>query len=169
MPDKMRIARDGEAFDVRANGGGWRTVWYPPSVVPDGTPHGACGFCLTDFGEVVLISHDGVRWEWPGGRPEGDETWEQTFRREMLEETCSVVRAATLLGFCRSECLTGPETGLILVRSVWRGEVDVMRWEPQFEVGHRRMVPAEAVLSTMHIDPGWEPVLRRAALEAGLA
>ena len=168
MPNETRIARDGDEFEVRANGGDWRTAWYPPSVVPDGTPHGSSGFCLTDIGEVVLISHDGVRWEWPGGRPEGDETWEETFGREMLEEACCVVRDATLLGFCRSECLTGPEAGLILVRSIWRGAVDVLCWEPQFEIRHRRTVPAAALLSTMHIDPGWEPVLHRAAFEAGL-
>ena len=168
MSNEMRIARDGEEFDVRANGGDWRTAWRPPTEVPGGTRHGSTGFCLTSHGGVVLISHDGVRWEWPGGRPEGDETWEETFRREILEETCSMVGDAKLLGFCRSECLTGPEAGLILVRSVWRGEVDVMPWEPRFEIGHRRIVPAATLLATMHIDPGWEPILRRAALEAGL-
>jgi hypothetical protein len=167
MSNEMRIAGDGEAFEVHANGADWRTAWHPPPVAPDGTPHGASGFCLTGVGDVVLVSHDGVRWEWPGGRPEGAESWEETFRWEMLEETCSIVRAAKLLGFCRSECLTGPEIGLILVRSVWRGEVDVMPWEPKFEIGYRRIVPAQALLSTMHIDPGWEPVIRRAASEAG--
>jgi hypothetical protein len=39
----------------------------------------------------VLISDDGVRWGWPVGRPQGEETWEQTFRREVLEEACVVV------------------------------------------------------------------------------
>lgn len=168
MPIEIRIARDGEEFAVRANGGRWRTAWSPPSMVPNGTRHGSCGFCVTDRGEVVLISHDGVRWEWPGGRPEGDETWEATFRREMLEETCCVVGDARLLGFCRSECVEGPETGLVLVRSVWRGEVRVLSWAPQFEIGHRRLVAAEALMSEMHIDPGWEPILRRAVFEAGL-
>lgn len=164
----LPIARDGETLTVYASSGGWRAAWHRPSTAPDGMRHGSCGFCVTGDGDVVLISQDGVRWAWPGGRPEGDETWEQTFRREMLEETCSVVGDARLLGFCRSECVEGPEAGLVLVRSVWRGEVEMLPWAPQFEIGHRRIVPAQALMSEMHIEAGWEPIFRRAMLEAGL-
>jgi 8-oxo-dGTP pyrophosphatase MutT (NUDIX family) len=164
----VRVAGSGEEFAVVANGGEWLTAWRPPVAPPEGVAHGASGICVTDDGDVILISQHNDRWEWPGGRPEGTETWEETFRREMLEETCSVVREATLLGFCRSRCLTGHEKGLALVRSVWRGTVDVLPWEPRFEVRRRRLVPAPQVLSHMHIDPGWEPILYRAAAEAGL-
>ena len=164
----MWIAADGEEYAVRANGGDWLTAWSPPHAVPDGTPHGACGFCIAEDGGVILISNDGRRWDWPGGRPEADETWEQTFRREMLEETCAVVRDARLLGFCRSVCRTGPEAGLVLVRSVWRGEVEVLPWAPRFEIPHRRVVPVADLFAVLEIDPGWEPVLYRAAFEAGL-
>jgi 8-oxo-dGTP pyrophosphatase MutT (NUDIX family) len=164
----MQIAADGDQHAVHANGGDWLTAWHPPQAAPEGQPHGACGFCVTDDGGVILISNDGDRWDWPGGRPEKHETWEQTFRREMLEETCSVVGDARLLGFCRSTCLAGPEAGLVLVRSIWRGEVALLPWEPCFEIAHRRIVPAADVLAAMRIDPGWEPVFRRAAREAGL-
>jgi NUDIX domain len=44
----------------------------------------------------VLISNDGERWGWPGGRPDGNESWEQTLRREVLEEACAIVRHARL-------------------------------------------------------------------------
>jgi 8-oxo-dGTP pyrophosphatase MutT (NUDIX family) len=162
------VAVDGEAFAVYANGGDWMTAWHPPGAVPEGTPHGASGFCVTADGEVVLISNDGGRWDWPGGRPEEGESLEDTFRREMWEETCCVVGQARLLGFCRSVCLSGPETGLVLVRSVWRGEVEVMPWDPQFEVPHRLIVPADELVARLSIDPGWEPILHRAIVEAGL-
>ena len=78
------------------------------------------------------------------------------------------VGEARLLGFCRSACLTGPEAGLVLVRSVWRGEVELAPWTPQHEIAHRREVLAAELLSTRDIGPGWEPILRRAAAEAGL-
>ena len=103
------VARNREAFAVRSNGGDWLMAWHAPSAAPEGTAHGANAFCVTADERVVLISDDGRRWGWPGGRPEGDETWEQTLRREVLEEACAAVVDARLLGFCRAVCLSGPE------------------------------------------------------------
>jgi len=71
---------------------------------------------------------------------------EETLRREMREEACATVVKARLLGFCRSACVVGPQAGQVLVRSVWRAEVELAPWEPQFEVTHRRLVaPAEVI------------------------
>jgi len=163
-----RTARDGKEFAVRSNGGDWLTAWHSPIAVPAGTPHGANAFCLTPDGQVVLISNDGIRWGWPGGRPEGDESWEQTLRREILEETCSIVTTARLLGFCRSVCLSGPEKDRVLVRSVWRAEVQLLPWKPGFEIAHRRIVSARELLSHLWMEDGFEPIYRRALTEAGL-
>src|SRR6516164_3208049 len=129
-----RVARDREEFAVHFNGGDWLTAWHPGVEPPPGTPHGANGLCITADECIVLISNDARRWGWPGGRPECDESWEQTLRREILEEACCIVREARLLGFCRSVCLAGQEKGLVLVRSIWRAEVDLMPWEPRFEI-----------------------------------
>jgi hypothetical protein len=104
---QRRVAGDGEEIAVRSNGGDWLIAWHPPITVPPGQAHGANAFCVTDDDGVVLISNDGERWGWPGGRPEGDESWEQTLRREVLEEACAIVSDARLLGFCRGACLTG--------------------------------------------------------------
>jgi ADP-ribose pyrophosphatase YjhB (NUDIX family) len=142
-----RVTRDGEAFAVRSNGGDWLIAWHTPIAVPVGKPHGANAFCLTADNGVVLISNDGERWGCPGGRPEGDDSWEQTLRREILEETCAIVGDARLLGFCRAVCLSGPEQGLVLVRSVWRAGVELLTWEARFEVAHRRVVPVTALLA----------------------
>src|SRR5262249_1963448 len=138
-----RVARDGEEF----NAGGWLIAWHAPESVPTGTPHGANAFCIAGGDGVVLISNDGERWGWPGGRPEGHECWEETLRREVMEETCSIVRSARLLGFGRGACLSGPEKGVVLIRSIWRAEVELMPWKPQFEILHRRVVPAAELLS----------------------
>lgn len=162
------IAHDSEEFAVRSNGGDWLVAWHSPVAVLAGKAHGANTFCVTADVGVVLISNDGERWGWPGGRPEGDESWEQTLRREVLEETCASVNYARLLGFCRAVCLTGPETDLVLVRSAWRAEVELLPWEPRFEIAHRRVVPATELLSHLWMEAGFEPIYYRALAEAGL-
>ena len=73
-------------------------------------------FCVTADGEVVLISSDGQRWGWPGGRPEPGESWKQTLEREILEEACATVTGARLLGFVRGRCADGREK-----RPTWPG------------------------------------------------
>lgn len=162
-------ARDGEEFVARSDEGDWLIAWHPPATVPIGTAHGANGLCVTADGGVVLVSSNGERWEWPGGRPEGDESWEETLRREVLEEACAIVRAARLLGFGRAVCLRGPEQGLVLIRSIWRAEVELMPWEPRFEMAHRRIVPANELASHIWMEAGFEPIYRRALAEARLS
>ncbi len=165
---QSRVARDGEDFPVRSNGGDWLITWHSPIVAPVGKVHGANAFCVTGDDGVVLISRDGERWGWPGGRPEGNESWEQTLRREILEETCAIVGDARLLGFCRAVCLTGSEEGLVLVRSIWRAEVELMSWEPRFEIAHRRIVPSAELMLHLWMEEGFEPIYHRALVEAGL-
>jgi ADP-ribose pyrophosphatase YjhB (NUDIX family) len=165
---QSRVARDGEDFRVHSNGGDWLIAWHSPIAVPVGKVHGANAFCVTADDGVVLISSDGERWGWPGGRPEGNESWEQTLRREILEETCAIVGHARLLGFCRSVCLTGSEEGPVLVRSIWRAEVELMSWEPRFEIAHRRSVPAAELMAHFWMEEGFEPIYHRAFVEAGL-
>jgi 8-oxo-dGTP pyrophosphatase MutT (NUDIX family) len=162
------IARDGEEFAVHSNDSDWLIAWHSPAVVPEGTAHGASAFCVTADNFVVLISPDGERWGWPGGRPEGDETWEETLRREVLEEACAVVVNARLLGFLRLACLVGPNQGLALVRSIWRAEVELAPWEARFEIAHRRVVPAAEILAHLRMGDGFGPIYHRALMEAGL-
>src|SRR5579862_2937375 len=164
-----RMAGDREEVQVPASGGRWSMAWHRPGEAPPGQAHGANAFCVTSGGEVVLISRDGSRWGWPGGRPEGGESWEDTLRREMLEEACAIVTGARLLGFVRSRCLGGPEEGLVLVRSIWRAEVTLLPWRPEFEIGFRRVVPARELAAHLWMEEGAAPIYSRAAREALLA
>jgi ADP-ribose pyrophosphatase YjhB (NUDIX family) len=176
VPDVLAVGRrrdagHGHLLEIGFSSAGqdWTVTWCRPEPVPDGQPHGANAFCVTRDGGIVLISPDGERWGWPGGRPEEGESWEETLRREVLEETCTHVLDARLLGFTRGVCLRGHERGLVLVRGIWRAEVDLLAWEPRFEIPHRRVVPASELGDHLWIEPGQEPIYRRAIVEAGLA
>ncbi len=161
-------ARDGEEIAFRADDEDWIVSWHPPLTPPDGTPHGAAGLCVTGDGEIVLISADGKYWDLPAGRPEGDETWEETLRREMLEEACATVVRARLLGFSRGACLAGLQAGRVIVRSLWRAEVELAPWEPQFEITHRRVVAAAEVVDQLAIADGLARIISRALHEAAM-
>ena len=163
------MAADFEETAVPATGGDWRMAWHPPGEVPPGLRHGANAFCVTGGDEVVLISTDGARWGWPGGRPEDGESWENTLRREMLEEACAVVGEARMLGFVRSRCLSGAEQGRVLVRSIWRAEVSLLPWEPEFEIPFRKAVPVRELARQLWMEDGAAPIYSRAAREAGIA
>jgi len=163
-----RVAGDGEVIVYESAGQSWAVSWHRPDSAPAGTPHGANAFCVTDDAGVVLISRDGKRWGWPGGRPEGAESWADTLRRETLEETCSRVAEARLLGFTRSTCQSGHESGLVLVRGIWRAEVDLLPWRPRFEIPWRRVVPIAELGDHLWMEDGLEPIFRRAVVEAGI-
>lgn len=156
----------GETIDFESNGQRWRTGWHRVPDVPAGQWHGAAGLCVTDGGQVVMISADNLTWDFPAGRPEGAESPEATLRREVAEEACATVRSVRLLGFSRGVCLEGHERGFVLVRSIWRAEVELEPWLPRFETRGRRLVsPAEAL--RLAFTP-WAPFWRRALFEAGL-
>jgi NUDIX domain-containing protein len=146
------VAADGQEIPIRSNGQDWLVSWHPPPQPPDGIPHGAEGVCVTPAGEVVLISPDSKFWDLPAGRPEMGETWEDTLRREMLEEACATVLEATL------------------VRSVWRAEVELAPWQPRFEIPHRRVVAAADVMGQLALGThAFAPIIRRELQEASIA
>lgn len=145
----------------------WRVAWCPTPDPPPGTRHGAEAICVSDG--QVLVSRDGRLWGLPAGRPEQSEGWVDTLRREVREEACAEVVSCRLLGFTRGVCVRGPQEGLVLVRSHWRAEVQVLRWEPRFEMTHRRLVPAKVALRSMAIPEGLGPLYRRMFAQAGIS
>jgi hypothetical protein len=61
------------------------------------------------------------------------------------------------------------EVGVVLVRSYWRAEVEILAWEPQFEVAHRRIVQAtEARNWVRDPDEVATRISQRALVEADL-
>ena len=70
--------------------------WHPPPEPPPGIPNGAEGVSVSAGSDIVLISSGGRIWNLPAARPEPGKSSEQTLRREMDEEPCATVVAATL-------------------------------------------------------------------------
>ncbi len=161
MTDTEGVAREGEEYAFRdERGQDWLLSWHPPELPPpQGTRHGSGGICFTPEGGVVLVTQSGMDWEFPAGRPEGDEDWHATLVREVLEEACAVVQDATLLGYSRSACLKGEEAGLVLIRSLWCAEVALRPWEPGHETTGRRVVPPDQALEQVRF--GDWPLSRR--------
>ena len=161
MSDSEGMAQEGRQYRFRDDRGQeWIESWHSPELpAPDGKPHGSAGICFTPEGRVVLVTQPGISWEFPAGRPEGDEDWRATLDREMLEEACARVERATLLGFGRGACIEGEETGLVLVRSLWCADVSLGPWEPRHETTGRVAVPPDEALSK--VERGCGPLSRR--------
>lgn len=155
--------KDGEEISIWGGGQEWQVSWYPSDHTSEGTPHGSAGVCCSPDLRIVLVSRDGENWGFPGGRPEGNETWEETLRREVHEEACSTVKESRLLGFSRSRCVSGSQERLILARAFWQSRVKLEPWLPQFEIPFRWVFPRSKVrdvLSQSH--PGGDaPIVLR--------
>jgi ADP-ribose pyrophosphatase YjhB (NUDIX family) len=163
----QRAVKEYEEFQVETGGQDVIVTWFPSHDVPEGKRHGSAGICVTDNGEVVLITPDGKNWGFPGGRPEGNESWKETLRREMREEACVEVKDAKLLGFSRGECIRGHERGLVLVRSIWLARVQLNEWVPEPGILARKLVPPDRILSEFESDV-FLPLVHRQLIVAGL-
>ena len=167
MTDSESAASDGEEFDFRIGRQDWVISWHPAALPPpSGRPHGASAVCITPDGDVLLVSQDGKSWDLPGGRPEAGEDLRETLDREVLEEACVRVEEASLLGFTKGVCKSGPEKGLILVRSVWRAAVSIREWDREHEMSHRRFVPFHEAVERISFCRCPRPVYERAIHEA---
>ena len=163
------LAIGDEQRQVHSDGQDWLISWHGRDAPPAGKNHGSAGICVTPDGGVVLVTEDRRRWAPPGGRPEGDEDWEATLRREVDEEACVTIADVRLLGFARGECTAGHELGLVLVRSLWLVQVELREWVPRFEIIERRVLTPSEVASHPGLSETVAPILARGLVEAGLA
>ena len=163
------LLADGVEIEVFSGGNHWLLSWHPPTSPPEGKPDGSAGICVVPSGEAVVVSSDQASWIIPGGRPEGNEDWEQTLRREVLEEACAVVTDARLLGFTRGRCVEGPARGPMLIRSIWLARVTLDEWLPRFEIRYRKLVPFDQCISVVLPEYGrlWRRVFHDARKEKG--
>lgn len=114
----------------------------------------------------MLVSWPGVSWEFPGGRPQGDEYWRATLEREVLEGACASVEEATLLGFTKMKCVRGPSQGVALVRAAWMARVSLNPWEPRHETTGRLVVSPDEALELVELGSKFPPIYVRWMREA---
>ena len=69
-PEFEQVDLDTEQVRVRIGDDEILVSWHPPDRPPDGQRHGAEGICVTDSGEVIVVSRGGQCWKFPAGRPE---------------------------------------------------------------------------------------------------
>jgi ADP-ribose pyrophosphatase YjhB (NUDIX family) len=163
----VNIAEDGLEFAVTSGGQDWTVAWHPAPNPPLGTGHGSAAVCVVGD-QVVLVSSDAQRWGLPGGRPEPGEDWVTTLRREIREEACATATDCRLLGFSRGACIRGPEAGLVLVRAIWRAQVQLDPWQPRFEMVDRRLAPRAEAFNSLWIEDGYGAMYRRIFAEAAI-
>ncbi len=164
MGEDIMIAKDFE--EIERDSGAWSISWYPPSVVPAGKKHGSAGLCVTeqDSSRFILIRIKEVNyWEFPAGRPEGEETWLETLEREVQEEACARVIDARLLGYLRTRQVSGD----VVVRAVWKASVDLLEWNPMHEIAGRGLFSRSEALGLM--GKAHMPISLRALSEAGIS
>jgi 8-oxo-dGTP pyrophosphatase MutT (NUDIX family) len=77
-------------------------VWIESDVPKDLPVRQVYGFFFDSNGKILLQDDDG-RYNLPGGKPEGSESYVETLRREALEESQVTFDEVHYLGFLRVE------------------------------------------------------------------
>ena len=115
------------------------------------------GIVFNNEGEILLIQEKG-EWKIPGGTPEGNETAEETLRRELIEEADVTISRLLPLGVQRVDYPNNPKTSEGDLYYQYRyvcliDELQESSPDPDTGITNPRMfVPAEEV--TSYVDWG---------------
>lgn len=123
----------------------------------------ASGICFTDTGRIVLVGNGSDIWSLPGGHPELGETAEDALKREVLEESCAVVKRYVYLGAQRVD---NPGLAQPYYQARWWARVHLLAFTPEHEISQRILVSPDAFVTTLN----WKTdSIAQAILRAALA
>ena len=74
----------------------WHTQSHWSDLDPIVQVHGVC---FDESGKILIIREPDKDWHLVGGKPEGEESYLQTLRREVLEETNIEIGKAEMIGY----------------------------------------------------------------------
>jgi ADP-ribose pyrophosphatase YjhB (NUDIX family) len=127
------------AFTLMAPG------WYPPLEAITQS----YGFCFTSEGHVLLVCCEPEFWNLPGGQVEPGEDPADTLVREVAEEACARVIRARYLACQHVWDPEAPDGRTSHYQTRWWARVELDPGLPHHETVDRRLVPRDAVLSTL--------------------
>jgi 8-oxo-dGTP pyrophosphatase MutT (NUDIX family) len=144
-------------------------TWFDPPFRPE-PPHAnqAYGICFTTAGLIVMGAYDDggkPHWNLLGGGVEPGETLEDCLVREVMEEGCARVIESRYIGCQRVDDPGHPAGPQRYYQTRFWARVELLPWDPRFEIEERRLVRPEDFLQTLN----WGTAPSAAIiLEAGL-
>ena len=131
------------------NGTEFMHIWIKGNSMKEFQPyHQVYGICFNDKNEILICkSSEKGPWQIAGGHPEGDETIEETLKREMIEEVDVKVKNIKLLGAQLTYPLSNPERKGYQIRCICEVE-ELLPQTPDPANGNtwvRKFVPMEKV------------------------
>lgn len=142
-------------------------AWLPaPFEPPRNAITQVSGICFTSAGKIVLVAGRQGYWALPGGRPEPNDTLEQTLAREVREEACAVVRRSAYLGAQQVNDPNDPDGPHVYYQARYWARVELRRFRPKLETAQRILVAPPAFVDTLK----WaSAAIAQALLDAALA
>jgi len=128
----------------------WTVTWLDPPFRPEPPDcNQSYGVCFDRTGKIVLVRTDGDYWNLPGGGVEPGETLEGTLAREVEEEACARVLEQRYIGCQRIDDPESPTGPWRYYQSRFWARVELLPWEPRFEVRERNLVAPGEFLGSL--------------------
>lgn len=139
-----KIWKEGLVMEkISFDGKDYQLTWHETNTLPNGVIKQVSGYVFNDDGELLIVK-SGKHWTIPGGKPEGEETPNETLTREIIEEAAVDIKDTSLFGYVEVMPEEDPDDVYYQLRFFAR--VDAIHdFTSEFETSERLFVPLEQV------------------------